>query len=209
VDELPADSTDTRRLLEQSGGDRRAFDELFARHRAELRRFVERRLDPKLRGRLDASDVVQETQLEAYRRLPDFLRRRPMPFHVWLRRTAYERLLMLRRRHVEAAKRAVGREEALPDRSSVLLARQLFPAGSTPSRQLRRRELARQVQQVVARLSEDDREILFMRIVEGLAYQEVACILDIDPAAARKRHGRALLRLHQLLAAAGLKESQP
>jgi RNA polymerase sigma-70 factor (ECF subfamily) len=210
MNELPADSTETFSLLEQSGGgDRRAFEQLFARHRPDLRRFVERRLDPKLRGRLDASDIVQETQLEAYRRLPDFLQRRPMPFDVWLRKTAYERLLMLRRQHVEAARRAVGREVPLPDRSSLLLARQLFPPGSTPSHQLRRRELVRQVQQVVAQLPEADREILFMRSIEGLPYQEVACILDLDPAAARKRHGRALLRLHQLLAAAGLKESQP
>jgi RNA polymerase sigma-70 factor (ECF subfamily) len=210
VDELPDDSTDTHNLLDQSGGgDRGAFERLFARHRPDLRRFIERRLDPHLRGRLDASDVVQETQLEAYRRLPDFLRRRPMPFHVWLRRTAYERLLMLRRQHVEAARRAVGREEPLPDRSSVLLARQFVPPGSTPSHQLSRRELVRQVQQALARLPEADREVLFMRNFEGLSYQEVASILDLDPAAARKRHGRALLRLHHLLVATGLKEEQP
>ncbi len=209
MDEPVPDSAETRRMLEQSGEDCRAFEQLFARHRPGLRRFVERRLDPKLRGRLDASDVVQETQLEAYRRLPDFLGRRPIPFHVWLRRTAYERLLMLRRRHVEAARRSVGREEPLPDRSSVLLARQLVPPGSTPSHQVSRRELVRQVRQAVAELPEADREILFMRTFEGLPYPEVACILDIDPAVARKRHGRALLRLHQLLAAAGVKESRP
>jgi RNA polymerase sigma-70 factor (ECF subfamily) len=210
MDELPADSAETCGLLEQSGGgDRRAFDQLFARHRPDLRRFIDRRLDPKLRGRLDPSDVVQETQLEAYRRLPDFLRRRPMPFHVWLRKTAYERLLMLRRQHVEAARRAVGREVPLPDRSSALLAQQLLAGGSTPSHQLRRRELVRQVQEVLAGLAEADREVLFMRHYEGLSYQEVACILDIDPAAARKRYGRALLRLHQLLADAGLGGSLP
>src|SRR5690242_3688309 len=103
MDELPADSTETRRLLEQSeGGDSAAFERLFARHRPDLRRFIARRLDPRLRARLDPSDVVQETQLEAYQRLPDFFRRRPMPFAVWLRKTAYQRLLMLRRQHLGA-----------------------------------------------------------------------------------------------------------
>jgi RNA polymerase sigma-70 factor (ECF subfamily) len=210
MDELPADSTETRRLLEQSeGGDRAAFERLFARHRPDLRRFIARRLDPKLRARLDPSDVVQETQLEAYQRLPDYFRRRPMPFGVWLRKTAYQRLLMLRRQHLGAARRAVGREEPLPDRSSMLLARQFLRQGSTPSQQLARREMARRVRQAVAQLPEDDREILLMRTFERLSYQEAACILGVDAAAARKRHGRALLRLHRLLADAGLEDAQP
>jgi len=68
-----ADSARTRRLLEViRGGDRTAFDRLFAHHRAGLRRFVARRLDPGIQARVDASDVVQETQLEAYRRVPCF-----------------------------------------------------------------------------------------------------------------------------------------
>jgi RNA polymerase sigma-70 factor, ECF subfamily len=146
--------------------------------------------------------------MEACRRLPDFLKRQPMPFHLWLRKTAYERLLMLRRQHVEARQRAVGREVGLPDRSSLLLAQQLLAAGSTPSQRLDRRELIQKVRKAVTELGDEDREILVMRDFEGLSYQEVACLLDIEVAAARQRHGRALLRLHQLLAAGGLTESQ-
>jgi RNA polymerase sigma-70 factor (ECF subfamily) len=89
MDELVPDSDDTLTLLREAGtGDYRAFDQLLARHRPELRRFVELRIDPKMRGRLDPSDVVQETQLEVFRRLQDFLKRQPMPFHVWLHKTA-------------------------------------------------------------------------------------------------------------------------
>ena len=209
MDELTPDSDEIRGLLEEArAGDRRAFDQLLARHRAELRQFVELRMDPRMRGRVDASDVVQETQLEVYRRLEDFLDRRPMPFLVWLRKTAYERLLMARRHHVEAAQRAVGREVPLPDRSSMLLAQRLLPRGSTPSQRLGRRELARRVHQVLEQLPEADREILFMRNFEERSYPEIACILDIEPTAARKRHGRALIRLHALLAADGLMDSQ-
>jgi RNA polymerase sigma-70 factor (ECF subfamily) len=208
VNEPASDSAETNELLRQAGcGSRQAFDRLIGRYQLDLHEFVARRLDPRLRARIDPSDVVQETQLEVLQRLADFLQRQPMPFRLWLHKTAYERLLMLHRQHVGAARRAVGREVPLPDRSSLLLAQQLLAPGSSPSGQCDRRERVRRVRQVVAQLPEADREVLVMRDLDGLSYEEVACLLEIDPAAARKRHGRALLRLHQLLAAAGLKES--
>jgi RNA polymerase sigma-70 factor (ECF subfamily) len=204
------DTAETRGLLEQARiGDRQAFEQLFAEHRGYLRRTIALRLDPKLRPRVDPSDVVQDTQLEAFQRLPDYLERRPMPFRLWLRKTAHERLLKVHRHHVEAARRTVVREVPLPDRSSLLLARQLLGVGSTPSQQLSRKEIARLVGQALAQLPEIDREILLMRNFEGLSYQEVGCVLEIDPATARKRYGRALLRLRQLLFDSGLLESYP
>ncbi len=209
MDEPKPDTPETLELLRRcAAGDRDALAELMARHRDELHQFVGRRLDGELRARIDPSDVVQEVQIDLCRWLPDFLERQPMPFHLWLRKTAYERFLMLRRRHVEAARRATGREVALPDPSVLLLARQMLAAGSTPSQHLHRRELARRVRQAVAQLSETDREILFMRNYVGLSYQEVSCLLGIETAAARQRYGRALLRLHQFLADGGLTESQ-
>src|SRR5262245_10632272 len=207
--EILPDSEETRRLLrEAQAGDRGAFDRLFDRHRPGLLRVVEARLDPKVRARVDASDVVQEAQLEAYRRLPDYLARRPMPFRLWLRKTAQERLLMVRRRHVGAGGRAVTREEPLPERSSLLLARPFLAAGSTPSQRLVEHELARRVTQAVARLPEADQEILLLRTYEGLSNREAAYVLGLDPASASKRHGRAVLRLHRLLIEGGLTESQ-
>jgi RNA polymerase sigma-70 factor (ECF subfamily) len=210
MDELVPDSAATQELLsEASAGSRQAYDRLFARHRARLHEFVALRLDPRLRPRIDADDVVQDTQLAAFRGLAEFLGRRPMPFHLWLRKKAYERLTDMRRRHVGAARRTVHREVALPDRSSRLLAQRLMASGSTPSQQLAQRELARRVQLALAGMSEADRDILFMRNYEGLSYEEAASILDIDTAAARKRHGRALLRLHKLLADEARPEESP
>jgi RNA polymerase sigma-70 factor (ECF subfamily) len=209
MDRVTPDSADTERLLERvTAGDRLAFEELFARHRAYLRQVVEFRLDSRLRGRVDPSDVVQEAHLEAFRRLPDFLRRRPMPFRLWLRKTAHERLLVARRRHLEAGRRAVPRELPLPDASSMALAQQIMARGPSPLQELDQKEMARRVRQAVAQLSEPDQEILFMRSFEGLSYQEVGYLLEVDPATARKRHGRALLRLTQCLADHGLTESQ-
>jgi RNA polymerase sigma-70 factor (ECF subfamily) len=200
MDDVRPDSPETQQLLQRAGaGDRAAFERLFAEHRLQLRQFVERRLDPKLRARVDASDVVQETQMEVLGRLADFLERQPMPFRLWLRKTAYERLLKIRRRHVEAAQRSLDREVPLPDRSSVALARQLMASGSTPSQHLDKREAARRVRQAVAQLADLDREIVLMRNFEGMSNQEVAHVLQIDPAAASQRFGRALLRLRKLL----------
>src|SRR6516165_2779360 len=108
------DPDETGRLLTRvMAGDRQALDRLLALHRGLLRRAVELRLDPRVRARLDASDVVQEAQLEAARRIGDYLRRRPMPFHVWLEKTAYETLLRLRRQHVDAGCRSVEHEVPL------------------------------------------------------------------------------------------------
>jgi len=209
MEDLTPDSAETCKLLERvRAGDQEAFNRLFARHRAELRQFVELRLDRKLRRRLDSSDVVQETQLEAASRLADFLERSPMPFHLWLRKTAYQRLLMIHRQHFDAARRDLQREVPLPERSSLMLAQQLVAGGPTPSQEVSRRELARRVRSAVGRLSETDREILLMRSFENMSYQEVACLLEIQPDAAKKRHGRALIRLHAILVEMGLKESQ-
>lgn len=194
------DSAETQRLLEQlQAGDAQARDQLLARHRMFLHRIVELRLDPRLRARVDASDVVQEVQLDAFRRLPDYVQRRPMPFRLWLRKTANERLIKIQRRHVEAGRRAVGRELPLPTESSLVLGRQLLASGSTPSQHLDRSEVARRVRQTVARLSEADREVLVMRNFEGLSNAEIGFLLGLDADSVSKRHGRALLRLRKLL----------
>jgi RNA polymerase sigma-70 factor (ECF subfamily) len=206
VHETP-DSDDTLRLLEQAGaGDRLAFNRLFERHRYELRAMVALRLDRRLQGRLDASDVVQEAQLVALRRLPDFLERRPMAFHLWLRKTAYERLLNLRRDHA-AARRSVVRDVPLPERSSLQLARRLL-VGPSPSTAAVNRELAGRVRQALAQLPESDREILIMRYVEQLSNTEIGLLLDLEPVTVSKRHGRSLLRLEKILRALGITESQ-
>ena len=206
--ELKPDSNETRGFLQHIRSGKPDFDRLFARHRESLRQSVAMRFDAKLRARLDPSDVVQETQIEAFRRLPDYLSRQPMPFHLWLRKMAHERLIMMRRRHINASRRAVGHELPLADVSSALLARQLLAKEETPSQQVVQAELAQRVRLAIGELPENDREILLMRTYEGLAYEEISCVLEIEPAAARKRHGRALIRLHELLKAKGISESQ-
>lgn len=199
---LPRDSAETEGLLTRVvGGDAAAMDALVDRHRRSLCDFLDHRIGPDLQGRLDASDVVHDTFLEAIRRMDDFLRRRPMPFRVWLRKTAYQRLLMLRRRHLGAGRRDARREIALPDASSIGLAQRLACPASSPGHKAERAEQVKRVQLALRQLAVDDREVLLMRNFEDLPYAEVAVLLDITADAARQRHGRALMRLSQLLSA--------
>jgi RNA polymerase sigma-70 factor (ECF subfamily) len=97
----------------------------------------------------------------------------------------------------------------LPERSSLALAHQLLAGGSTPIEKLAGRELARRVRHAVAQLAEPDRDMLLMRNFEGLSNQEVAQVLQINPAAASQRYGRALLRLRTILLDNGVSGPQP
>ncbi|HZU35449.1 MAG TPA: hypothetical protein VFA18_06065 [Gemmataceae bacterium] len=125
--QVKPDSVQTQRLLERARhGEPGAANELLARHRRFLRQIVGLGFDPRLRPRVDPSDVVQETQMEAFRRLDDYLKRRPMPFRLWLRKTAQERLLKVQQQHLRTSRRAIGREVPLPAQSSAILAKQLL-----------------------------------------------------------------------------------
>ncbi|MBI3406981.1 MAG: sigma-70 family RNA polymerase sigma factor [Planctomycetes bacterium] len=202
------DEAEVRGLLQQvRDGDRGALDVLLARHRSYLLDVVQLRMDQKLRARIDPSDVVQEAQLEAAQRIEDYLGREPMPFHIWLRKTAYENLLRLRRQHVEAECRSVEKQIALPDNSSAMLALKILSREPNPGNQAVEQELARRLRHAIAQLPEVDAEIVLMRNLEGLTNLETAQVLDLEPAATSKRYGRAILKLRQLLFEGGLSDS--
>jgi RNA polymerase sigma-70 factor (ECF subfamily) len=197
-------NVDTEQLLRQAGqGDAAARDHLLARHRPQLREAVAVRLDRRLAPRVDPSDVVQETLAEAARRLPDYLRDRPLPFYPWLRQLALDRVIDLHRHHVRAGKRSVEREECslppLPDESAAALAQRLFGRGSSPSARLQRREVAARVQSALLQLSERDREMLVLRHLEQLPTRDVAAVLGLSESAVKMRLLRALERLRSLL----------
>lgn len=193
---------ETEELMRLSrAGDEAAVQQLLVRHRERLRRMVAVRMDSRLKARFDPSDVVQEAFLDAARKLPDYLKDRPLPFYPWLRQMAWERLVDLHRRHLQAAGRSVARESrwSVSDESIAELARKLVAGGSSPSSRLRHHETRDRVRQALERLSPDDRELLLLRHLEQLRVGEIAAVLEISEPAVKSRLRRALERLHNAL----------
>jgi RNA polymerase sigma-70 factor (ECF subfamily) len=203
---MDQNSAETGRLVGQArGGDPAALNELFARHRSRLRRMVEMRLDRRLQGRVDASDVIQESFLDAARKLDDYLHEPRLPLFLWLRLVVGERLLKLHRQHLGAQMRDAGREvslyrEALPAASSAALAAQLLGKHTSPTQAAVRAERLLRLQEALNALDPIDREILSLRHFEELTRAEAAQALGIEEAAAAKRYVRALKRLKDTLA---------
>jgi RNA polymerase sigma-70 factor, ECF subfamily len=196
---------ETQELLDQARqGDGAAAERLLANHREPVRRMIGLRLDPAIAARVDASDVVQEVLLEASRRLDGYLRDPAMPFHLWLRHIARDHIIDAHRRHRQAQRRGVDREQpivpaAFADRSSLELAAQFLDQELTPASAAIQHEMQRRLHAAIGELDEDDREIVLMRHFEQMSNQEVAAVLGLSEAAASMRHLRALRRLKALL----------
>lgn len=200
----PGDTID--KLRQAAGGDESALAELFQHYRARLRQMVRLRLDRRLAGRVDPSDVVQEAYLDAARQLPAYLDRQEIPFYLWLRLVTGQRLIRLHRHHLGAAMRDAGRElslhhGALPQASSASLAEHLLGRFTTASRAALRAEMQMQLQAALNEMDPIDREIIALRHFEELSNQEVASLLGLSKTAASNRYVRALARLQQLLQA--------
>jgi RNA polymerase sigma-70 factor (ECF subfamily) len=191
-------------LIKARDGDGGAVEQLLDRHRDSLRRLVQMRLDRKIQRRVDVSDIVQDVLIEANRRLTRYLDDPKMPFHLWLRHMARDRIIDAHRRHRGSAKRSVDREQPLvaagaADRSTVELAAQLCDPEMTPAAAATMGELARRFEAAIDELDDRDREVVLMRHFEHLSNQEVAQALDLTEPAASMRYLRALRRLRSLL----------
>lgn len=199
------DSSETQELLKHAAdGDASATGRLLDRHRAGLRRMVGARLDPLLQRRVDASDIVQEVMVEASRRLSDYLREPVLPFHLWLRQMARDRMIDAHRRHRQAARRSLDREQPLEpagwlDRSTLELAVQLCDGERTPAAAALWNELHRRFVTALEALDDTDREVICMRHFEQLSNRDVAAALGLSEAAAGMRYLRALRRLRVVL----------
>jgi RNA polymerase sigma-70 factor (ECF subfamily) len=203
---MDQESETIERLVERTrAGDAEALNSLFTLHRKRLRRMVEMRLDRRLQGRIDASDVIQEAYLEVVQRLPDYLKAPRLPLFLWLRLVVGERLLKMHRHHLGAQMRDAGREVSLcreiaPAASSAALAAQLLGKHTSPSHAAVRAEQLLRLEEALNALDPLDREILSLRHFEELTRAEAAQALGIEEAAAGKRYIRALKRLKDSLA---------
>jgi len=199
----PAEGQHTLVLLDRvRDGDAAAVNGLLERHRAAIRRMIDRRMDRVVQRRVDASDIVQDVMIEANRRLGDYLSNPTMPFQVWLRHMARDRLIDAHRRHRVAASRSIDREVPLAADGDGSLAgpvarvpdRELTPAAAATWRELERRFAA-----AVEQLDEGDRQIVLLRHFEHLSTAEAAEVLGLSKPAAGMRYLRAMRRLRGLL----------
>ena len=193
---------DTGELLSRAANaDPTATGMLFSRSRKRLKQAVQLRLDQRLTSRVDPSDIVQESLLDAAQRLPQYLIERPLPFYPWLRQVTLDRLKKVHRFHLRTQRRAVDREWVAEgrDQSGVKLAEFFASQSGTPSQAALLAEQHRELEAAVDKLPETDRELLVMRYLEEMPSDEAAASLGISLNTYAQRHVRAVQRLRKLM----------
>jgi RNA polymerase sigma-70 factor (ECF subfamily) len=204
----PKCDEETHLLQRAAAGDREGWGILLNRHRDRLRRMVALRLDQRLQGRIDPSDVIQEAYLEASARLAEYLQHPCMPFFLWLRFITGQKLLALHRHHLQTDMRDASREislyrGALPATSSAALAAQLLGREMQPGEAAIRAEMKIRLQEALNSMEALDREVLALRHFEQLNNRETAHAMGVQESAASKRYVRALKRLKEILTSRG------
>lgn len=197
-------STDTDDVAERlRAGDSVALADFFARHRDRLWRVVDFRLDARLRRRLDPDDVLQQSYIEAAKRLGHFRGESATSAFVWLRLVVVQTMVDLHRAHLGTGGRDANREVVFDPSpgtgDSAALAHHLAESMTSPSGAAARGETEQQLRIALDELEPVDREVLTLRHFEELTNGETAAVLNLDPKAASKRYIRALDRLRGIL----------
>lgn len=202
---MPTETPEIDDLLRQAAdGDQPALAALFDHYRKRLRQMVRLRLDRRLRGRVDPSDVLQEAYLDMARQLPGYFEQEDMSFFLWLRLVTGQRMMRMHRQHLGAAMRDAGREVslykgALPQATSVSLAAQLLGRFTSVTQAAVRAEMQVKLQEAINSMDPMDREIIALRHFEELSNNEAAEVIGLSKAAASNRYIRALARLQGIL----------
>lgn len=193
-------------LLDRAAeGDLAAGLELLFAQRQRLRELIRARMLPELTRQLDPSDIVQESLTLAARKLPSFAKKRSVPFFVWLRRLALDRLGKANRRYLGTQARDARREVRieLSDASVELLAQNLVSKLPSPQRAAMAKERASAVRAALLDLPADYRSVVELRYVEQLSVRETAAALGLSESNVKILHLRAVRRLRDALAETG------
>jgi|HubBroStandDraft_4_1064222.scaffolds.fasta_scaffold170859_2 RNA polymerase sigma-70 factor (ECF subfamily) len=193
------------RLLEAArGGDAATLGQLLEMYRRYLSLLARVQVGQRLQGKVDASDIVQETFLDAHRNFPRFRGTTEAQFVCWLRQILAAKLATMLRHYLGTQGRDVRLEREIEnalDRSSVMLDRGLVAVQSSPSHQAAKREQAVVLADALDQLPEDYREVLVLRHMEGLTFPEVAKRMGRSLDSVDKLWLRALARLRQNMGA--------
>jgi len=183
-------------------GDAAAREEVLLRYQPWLNLLARLEVDTQFQGKFDASDIVQQTLLEACRDLPQFRGQTEAELLAWLRQILAHVLAHEVRRYAGTQQRNIAREVALEQslaQSSQRLGEMLAASGSSPSGQAARHEEEVQLAEVLARLPDDYREAIVLRNLQGLSHEEVARRMGRSVGAVRMLWVRALARLRREL----------
>ena len=198
-----AEEESREQLHRAVNGDQQALTVLWQTHRRRLKRLVGLRMDRRVRGRVDESDILQDVFIEFAARIKEYAKNPPMPFFLWLRFLTGQRLQQVHRHHLDAKMRDAGREvsitQGMPEASSVTLAAQLLGRFTSVVRSVERAEMQQMMQDAIDELEAIDRDVLALRHFEELSNVEAAKVLGMDASACSSRHVRALKRLRQNL----------
>jgi RNA polymerase sigma-70 factor, ECF subfamily len=191
------------RLIEEARRQTRgALDRLLESYRNYLRLLARTGIDPALRGKADASDLVQETLLKAHQHFDQFQGRTEAELVGWLRQVLARNLADLSRRFRSTEARAVRREQSLDDlhgATSRAVLRLFVADGQSPSQSAQRREMSLVLADALAELTPDYREVLVLRTLEGRNWEDVAQAIGRTPGAVRLLWARALKKLRPLI----------
>ncbi len=202
---MDTDTDHTSELLPLAlEGDESALAALFVQYRPRLRQMVRLRMDTRVRGRVDPSDVLQEAFLDVRSRVPEYAANPRIPFFLWMRMIVGQRLIDVHRQHLGAQMRDASLEVslyagALPQATSESLAAHLLGKMTSPSRALERADNQVLVQETLQAMDPMDREILALRHFEMLTNSECAEALGLSKTAASNRYVRALIRIKEAL----------
>jgi RNA polymerase sigma-70 factor (ECF subfamily) len=198
---MSADTRTNEELLDAArNGDEATLAVLVERHRERLERMVRLRMDRRLQGRVDPADVLQDAYLTVRSKFPQYCAEQRLPFFLWLRLEVGQMLVDVHRFHLGTQMRDAGQEVslhhgALPQVTSLSLAKHLLGKLTSASHAAMRVELKIRVQEALNSMDAQDREVLILRHFEELTNAEAAVALGIKPSAAVNRHVRALKRL--------------
>jgi RNA polymerase sigma-70 factor (ECF subfamily) len=180
---------DTRQLVaDAQEGSPTAFDALLDRHRGRLTAFVASRMHPALRGYVEPDDIVQETHVEAARKIADFVAERPGAFYAWLVRIASFKL-----KEADRRRRAKKRGSPAP------LTAEPVSSQTSVSGRASRSEHALRIAEALEELPENQAAAVRLRYLQGLSVAETAERLDTTPGAVKALVSRGLARLAGLL----------
>lgn len=181
-----------------------ALNALFAYFRDPLKRLIRLRLNPRLNGRLDDSDIVQEVLVDALSKFEKYACSPRLPVYLWLRRLTCLKIVEAHRNHLSCQMRDARREISFSQRnlaevSSASFASWLLKESPALSEEIVHAEDLERMRTSIEQLCRDDRELIALKHFEQLTFDEIAIVLEQPRSTVGRQYLRALNRLRGLV----------